>query len=113
MITTPTGLEYKDLKKGTGEAARRGDFVVVHYTGWLTDGKKFDSSKDQGEPFSFKLGVGEVIKGWDEGVDGMMAGGQRKLWVPPHLAYGRQGALPEIPPNAELIFEIELLDLKK
>jgi FKBP-type peptidyl-prolyl cis-trans isomerase len=112
MITS-SGLEYKDLKKGAGEAATRGDVVVVHYTGWLADGTKFDSSKDHGEPFSFKLGVGEVIKGWDEGVDGMMVGGQRKLWVPPDLGYGRQGAPPEIPPNAELIFEIELLELKK
>ena len=112
MITTPSGLEYKDLKKGSGEAATRGDVVVVHYTGWLTDGKKFDSSLD-GEPFSFKLGVGEVIAGWDEGVAGMMAGGKRKLWIPPELGYGRQGSLPEIPPNAELIFEVELIELKK
>ena len=112
MITTPSGLEYKDLKKGAGESATRGDVVVVHYTGWLTDGKQFDSSLGDA-PFSFKLGVGEVIAGWDEGVAGMMVGGKRKLWVPPQLGYGRQGALPEIPPNAELIFEVELLELKK
>ena len=112
MITS-SGLEYSDQKKGAGEYATRGDVVVVHYTGWLTDGKKFDSSHDQGEPFSFKLGVDEVIKGWDEGVAGMQVGGKRKLWVPPELGYGRQGALPEIPPNAELIFEVELLEIRK
>ena len=109
---TSSGLEYKDLKTGTGEPATRGDRVVVHYTGWLTDGKQFDSSLD-GEPFAFTLGVGEVIAGWDEGVTGMRVGDKRKLWVPPKLGYGRQGALPEIPPNAELIFEVELLEIRK
>jgi FKBP-type peptidyl-prolyl cis-trans isomerase FkpA len=112
MITTPSGLEYHDLKKGAGQAATRGDIVVVHYTGWLTDGKQFDSSLD-GEPFSFKLGVGDVIAGWDEGVAGMMVGSKRKLWIPPELGYGRTGSLPEIPPNAELVFEVELIELKK
>ena len=112
MYTTRSGLEYHDLKNGAGESAARGDRVVVHYTGWLKDGKKFDSSLD-GEPFSFKLGVGEVIAGWDEGLDGMMVGGKRKLWIPAALGYGRQGSLPEIPPNADLIFEVELLELKK
>src|SRR2546421_8820930 len=112
MYTTPSGLEYHDLKKGTGEEATRGDVVVVHYTGWLADGKQLDSSRG-GEPFSFKLGVGEVIAGWDEGVTGMLVGGQRKLWVPAELGYGRAGSLPEIPPNAELVFEVELLELKK
>lgn len=112
MFTTSSGLEYDEIKKGAGETATRGDVVVVHYTGWLNDGKVFDSSKG-GEPFTFKLGVGEVIKGWDEGVSGMMVGGKRKLWVPADLGYGRRGALPEIPPNAELIFEVELLELKK
>lgn len=112
-MMTSSGLEYKELKRGTGDHASRGDVVVVHYTGWLTDGKKFDSSLDQGEPFSFKLGAGEVIAGWDEGVAGMQVGSKRKLWIPPALGYGRQGALPDIPPNAELIFEIELLEIKK
>jgi FKBP-type peptidyl-prolyl cis-trans isomerase FkpA len=113
MFQTSSGLEYDDIKKGTGATATRGDVVVVHYTGWLTDGKKFDSSKDHGEPFSFKLGAGQVIKGWDEGVAGMLIGGTRKLWIPPDLGYGKRGALPDIPPNAELIFEVDLLEIKK
>jgi FKBP-type peptidyl-prolyl cis-trans isomerase len=108
MITNSSGLEYVDLKKGTGAPATRSDIVVVHYTGWLMDGKKFDSSVG-GEPFSFKLGVGEVIAGWDEGVTFMMVGGKRKLWIPAALGYGREGSLPEIPPNADLVFEVELL----
>jgi FKBP-type peptidyl-prolyl cis-trans isomerase len=109
---TASGLEYEDLKKGAGDPATRGDVVVVHYTGWLTDGKQFDSSVG-GAPFSFKLGAGEVIAGWDEGVAGIMVGGKRKLWIPAKLAYGRDGAPPEIPPNAELIFEVELLRIQK
>jgi len=114
MYQTSSGLEYDDVKKGAGDTATRGDVVVVHYTGWLAaDNTKFDSSKDAGEPFSFKLGAGEVIKGWDEGVAGMNVGGKRKLWVPPDLGYGRRGAMPEIPPNAELVFEVELLEIKK
>jgi FKBP-type peptidyl-prolyl cis-trans isomerase len=112
MYTSPTGLEYHDLKKGDGEYATRGDTVIVHYTGWLEDGKEFDSSRG-GEPFSFKLGVGEVIAGWDEGINLMMVGGKRKLWVPPSLGYGRQGSLPEIPPNAQLIFEVEVIAINK
>ena len=112
MYVTRSGLEYHDLKTGAGEAAAHGDMVVVHYTGWLKDGRKFDSSLG-GEPFSFKLGDGEVIAGWDEGLTGMMVGGKRKLWIPAALGYGRQGSLPEIPPNAELIFEVELLQLQK
>jgi FKBP-type peptidyl-prolyl cis-trans isomerase len=112
MSTTPSGLEYDDLKKGAGEQATRGDTVVVHYTGWLKDGKQFDSSRG-GEPFTFKLGAGEVIAGWDEGIAFMMVGGKRKLWIPPELGYGRRGSLPEIPPNAELIFEVELLEIRK
>jgi len=113
MFKTSSGVEYDDLQKGTGEAATRGDSVTVHYTGWLLDGTKFDSSKDAGEPFTFKLGAGEVIKGWDEGVAGMKVGGKRKLWIPAELAYGRRGAPPEIPPNAELVFEVEMVQVKK
>jgi FKBP-type peptidyl-prolyl cis-trans isomerase len=112
MYTTQSGLEYTDLKQGSGEPATRGDVVVVHYTGSLTDGKEFDSSLG-GQPFSFKLGVGEVIAGWDEGVAGMKVGGKRKLWIPAVLGYGRRGSPPEIPPNAELVFEVELLAIQK
>ncbi len=89
VITTDSGLKYEDLKVGSGEAAKKGDTVEVHYTGWLTDGKKFDSSVDRKEPFSFKLGAGRVIKGWDEGVAGMKPGGKRKLTIPPALGYGK------------------------
>ncbi len=109
MITTPSGLKYEELQEGTGQAAKSGDMVSVHYTGWLTDGKKFDSSLDRGTPFSFKLGAGKVIKGWDEGVAGMKAGGKRKLTIPPELGYGARGFPGAIPPNAELVFEVELL----
>ena len=112
MVTTPSGLEYDDLTKGTGEEATRGDVVVVHYTGWLKDGTQFDTSRG-GEPFSFKLGAGEVIPGWDEGVTFMKAGGKRKLWIPPALGYGRRGSLPGIPPNAELVFEVEVVEIRK
>ena len=112
MYKTRSGLEQHDLKDGAGESATHGDVVVVHYTGWLKDGKQFDSSVG-GEPFSFKLGAGEVIAGWDEGIAGMMVGGKRKLWIPAALGYGRHGSPPEIPPNAELVFEVELLELKK
>lgn len=112
MYTSPSGLSYHDLKKGAGDYATRGDMVTVHYTGWLTDGKEFDSTVG-GEPFSFKLGVGEVIAGWDEGLTLMMVGGKRKLWIPAELGYGRAGSLPDIPPNAELIFEVELVALQK
>lgn len=112
VITTPSGLKYVDLKEGTGPAAKKGDTVEVHYTGWLKDGKKFDSSLDRGQPFSFPLGAGRVIKGWDEGVAGMKVGGKRKLIIPPDLAYGARGAGGVIPPNAELTFEVELLKIK-
>jgi FKBP-type peptidyl-prolyl cis-trans isomerase len=108
-VTTPSGLKYWDLKKGTGAIAKAGDQVKVHYTGWLTDGKKFDSSVDRGEPFAFKLGAGMVIKGWDEGVAGMKVGGKRQLRIPAELGYGARGAGGAIPPNAELIFDVELL----
>jgi FKBP-type peptidyl-prolyl cis-trans isomerase FkpA len=105
-------LKYEDLKEGDGAEAKKGDHVVVHYTGWLTDGKKFDSSVDRGTPFDFKLGAGKVIKGWDEGVAGMKIGGKRKLTIPPELGYGARGAGDDIPPNATLIFEVELLKIK-
>ena len=113
VVTTDSGLKYVDLKEGTGAAAKAGDTVEVHYTGWLKDGKKFDSSLDAGKPFSFKLGAREVIKGWDEGVAGMKVGGKRKLIIPSNLGYG-PGGTPDgtIPPNAELTFEVELLKIK-
>jgi len=112
VVTTKSGLKYEDLKEGTGAEAKKGDTVEVHYTGTLTNGKKFDSSLDRNEPFSFKLGAGMVIKGWDEGVAGMKVGGKRKLMIPPELGYGARGAGNVIPPNAELIFEVELLKIK-
>jgi peptidylprolyl isomerase len=112
VTTTNSGLKYKDNKVGTGAEAKAGKTVVVHYTGTLTDGKKFDSSLDSGKPFSFKLGAGEVIKGWDEGVAGMKVGGKRKLVIPYALGYGLQGSPPVIPPKADLIFDVELLEVK-
>ena len=105
-------LKVEDVQEGTGSAAARGDAVEVHYTGWLKDGKKFDSSKDRGRPFGFTLGAGQVIKGWDQGVEGMKIGGVRKLTIPAELAYGARGAAGVIPPNAELTFEVELLRIK-
>ena len=109
MVTTPSGLQYEDTVVGTGPEAKKFDVVEVHYTGTFKDGKKFDSSKDRGQPFSFKLGAGRVIKGWDEGVAGMKVGGKRKLIIPAKLGYGERGSPPVIPPNAELTFEVELL----
>ena len=111
-VTTSSGLKYEDLKIGTGAEAKAGQTVSVHYTGWLTDGKKFDSSKDRGQPFQFSLGAGQVIKGWDEGVQGMKIGGKRKLTIPAGLGYGARGAGNAIPPNATLIVEVELLGVK-
>lgn len=106
-------LQIEDLVVGTGDSPRHGQTVVVHYTGWLTDGKKFDSSVDRGEPFEFEIGVGQVIQGWDDGVAGMMIGGKRRLIIPPELAYGDDDVGDGlIPGNSTLIFEIELLDLK-
>ena len=112
-IKTPSGLTIEDLIVGTGDAANAGQKVSVHYTGWTTDGKKFDSSKDRGQAFIFSLGRGEVIRGWDEGVAGMKVGGKRKLTIPYELAYGEKGRPPVIPPKATLIFDIELLKVKK
>ncbi len=107
--TTPSGLIIDELVVGAGAAAAAGQQVTVHYTGWLTNGTKFDSSKDRGDPFIFPLGAGRVIKGWDEGVQGMKIGGKRKLTIPPALGYGARGAGGVIPPNATLVFEVELL----
>jgi len=116
MISTPSGLQYDDTVAGSGATATRGQQVKVHYTGWLHDaasphgrGRKFDSSKDRGDPFGFSLGAGQVIGGWDEGVQGMQVGGTRVLLIPPALGYGARGAGGVIPPNATLVFEVELL----
>jgi FKBP-type peptidyl-prolyl cis-trans isomerase len=111
-VTTASGLEYWEIKKGNGQAAVNGKQVSVNYTGWLADGKEFDSSLDAGEPIEFVLGSGKVIKGWDEGIAGMKAGGKRRLRVPPGLGYGTRGAPPTIPPNATLIFDVELVAVK-
>ena len=113
MLTTktPSGLTFEDLAVGEGAAASSGQSVTVHYTGWLTNGDKFDSSKDRNDPFVFNLGAGQVIRGWDEGVQGMLVGGRRKLTIPPELGYGTRGAGGVIPPNATLVFEVELLGI--
>ena len=108
-ITTPDGLKYWDIKVGTGATANASQTVTVHYTGWLANGKKFDSSVDRGDPFKFALGRGQVIKGWDEGIAGMKTGGKRQLRIPPALGYGAKGAGDLIPPNATLVFDVELL----
>ena len=109
MPTTGSGLQIEDLVLGQGLEATSGKNVKVHYTGWLTNGTKFDSSKDRNDPFVFPLGAGSVIKGWDEGVQGMKVGGKRKLTIPPAMGYGARGAGGVIPPNATLVFEVELL----
>ena len=112
-VKTPSGLTYWDIRVGTGEVAKEGSRVRVHYTGWLTDGKKFDSSVDAGQPFDFRIGNGEVIKGWEEGVAGMRVGGKRQLRIPPGLGYGAEGTPGgPIPPNATLIFDVQLLGVQ-
>jgi FKBP-type peptidyl-prolyl cis-trans isomerase len=111
-LKTPSGLEYEDSVVGEGPSPQPGQTVTVHYTGRLTDGTKFDSSVDRGQPFSFKIGVGQVIKGWDEGVMSMKTGGKRTLTIPPDLGYGARGAGGVIPPNATLVFDVELLGVK-
>ena len=111
MPMTTSGLEYEDEVVGTGDSPKSGQKVTVHYTGWLTNGKKFDSSRDRGQPFSFTIGRGQVIAGWDEGVAGMKVGGKRKLTIPPTLGYGAKGAGGIIPPGATLIFDVELLGI--
>ena len=115
-VTSKSGLKYEETKAGSGAEAIAGKKVFVHYTGWLDEGgkkgKKFDSSLDYGKPFSFALGAGQVIKGWDEGVAGMKIGGKRTLMIPASLGYGARGAGADIPPNANLIFDVELLDVK-
>ena len=116
MTKTASGLEYEDTQTGTGKSPAKGQTCVMHYTGWLwvdgSKGAKFDSSVDRGQPFTFPLGQGRVIKGWDEGVAGMKVGGRRTLTIPPGDGYGAQGSPPVIPPNATLLFEVELLDIK-
>ena len=111
IVTTASGLKYEDLTVGEGAEAKSGDRVSVHYTGWLENGTKFDSSVDRGRPFDFPLGAGRVIKGWDQGVAGMKVGGKRKLTIPPALGYGERGAGGVIPPNATLVFEVERLKI--
>jgi FKBP-type peptidyl-prolyl cis-trans isomerase len=112
-VKTPSGLTYWDIRVGTGEVAKEGSRVRVHYTGWLTNGKKFDSSVDAGQPFDFRIGNGEVIKGWEEGVAGMRVGGKRQLRIPPGLGYGAEGTPGgPIPPNATLIFDVQLLGVQ-
>ena len=111
-ITTASGLVYEDTVVGAGAEAKAGQQVSVHYTGWLTNGSKFDSSKDRNDPFEFSLGMRQVIGGWDEGIQGMKIGGTRKLTIPPELGYGARGAGGVIPPNATLVFEVDLLAIQ-
>jgi FKBP-type peptidyl-prolyl cis-trans isomerase FkpA len=111
-VTTQSGLTYQTLRRGSGPGAKSGQTVSVHYTGWLTDGKKFDSSLDRGQPLDFNLGKGQVIAGWDEGIQGMQVGERRRLTIPSKLGYGERGREETIPPNATMIFDVELLGLK-
>jgi FKBP-type peptidyl-prolyl cis-trans isomerase len=111
-VKTDSGLQYWEIRVGNGEVAKEGSHVRVHYSGWLTTGKKFDSSVDRGHPFDFTIGNGEVIKGWEEGVAGMKVGGKRQLRIPPELGYGADGSPPDIPANATLIFDIQLLGVQ-
>ena len=113
VVKSASGLEYVVLAEGTGEKPTKGARISAHYTGWLTDGTKFDSSKDRGQPFQFAVGTGQVIKGWDEALLDMQVGERRKLTLPPHLGYGSRGAGAVIPPNATLIFEVELVEIGK
>ena len=112
LTKTASGLQYQDVVTGTGAEAAAGQTAIVHYTGWLTDGTKFDSSRDRGAPFSFPIGAGQVIPGWDEGVAGMKVGGRRKLVIPPDLGYGAEGSPPVIPPASTLVFDVELIDVQ-
>jgi peptidylprolyl isomerase len=112
VVKTDSGLEYVDSVVGAGDSPKKGQQVTVHYTGRLTNGQKFDSSVDRGQPFMFTIGIGQVIKGWDEGVMSMQVGGRRTLTIPPQLGYGARGAGSVIPPNATLVFDVELLGIK-
>ena len=112
MVTTDSGLQYEILTKGKGDAVKNGDLASMHYTGWLDDGTKFDSSVDRGQPFEFMVGAGQVIQGWDEGVEGMLLGEKRKLIIPAELGYGAAGAGGAIPGGATLTFDVELMEIK-
>lgn len=112
MTQTPTGLYIEDIEEGSGEEAQPGQEVAVHYTGWLPSGQEFDSSRDRGEPITFIIGESSVIEGWHEGIAGMKPGGRRKLVIPPDLAYGAEGRPPVIPPNATLVFDTELVEIR-